>query len=264
MIAHLVYKKCVEAINKKQFIKRESSNDKEFHFQNWFIKRLDEAKLNYDNPGRNSYPDFTLVDYTDGFELKGLAYPGRVNDYDSNSQVPKGILNGRSIYYVFGRYPSKPDGNEFPVLDLVICHGSFLNADSAYVHKNKSAKGFGSYGDIMIRDRKMYVAPTPFSLVDGLAHQLTLIVPESEKESLASDAELVQVGELTRVETSELLVSYSFDLTNNDLNVKKVPNPTSGKEHKFIALRMVNSPSSPIKMRNLEEVIESLDDINDE
>src|SRR5579872_2180546 len=123
MIAHLVYKKCVEAINKKQFIKRESSNDKEFHFQNWFIKRLDEAKLNYDNPGRNSYPDFTLVDYTDGFELKGLAYPGRVNDYDSNSQVPKGILNGRSIYYVFGRYPSKPDGNEFPVLDLVICHG---------------------------------------------------------------------------------------------------------------------------------------------
>ena len=44
------------------------------------------------------------------------------------------------------------------MLDLVVCHGDFLNADHDYVHKNKSVKGFGSYGDIMIRDRKMYVA----------------------------------------------------------------------------------------------------------
>ena len=48
------------------------------------------------------------------------------------------------------------------MLDLVVCRGDFLNADHTYVHKNKSVKGFGSYGDIMIRDRKMYVAPTPF------------------------------------------------------------------------------------------------------
>jgi len=38
---------------------------------------------------------------------------------------------------------------------LVICHGDFLNADHDYVHKNKSVKGFGTYGDILIRDRKM-------------------------------------------------------------------------------------------------------------
>jgi hypothetical protein len=40
-------------------------------------------------------------------------------------------------------------------VDLVLCRGDFLNADHNYVHKNKSIRGFGSYGDIMIRDRKM-------------------------------------------------------------------------------------------------------------
>jgi hypothetical protein len=58
-----------------------------------------------------------------------------------------------------------PDGRmdilRYPVLDLMLCHGSFLNADISYEHKNKSFRGFGSYGDILVRDRKMYVAPTP-------------------------------------------------------------------------------------------------------
>lgn len=49
---------------------------------------------------------------------------------------------------------------EYPILDLVICHGDFLNADHAYVHENKSFRGFGTYGDILVRDRKMYVTPT--------------------------------------------------------------------------------------------------------
>ncbi len=95
---------------------------------------------------------------------KGLAYPGRTANFDSNSQVPSGFHNGRTVYYVFGRYPKKPDGKTYPVLDVVLCHGNFLNADHEYVHKNKSTKGFGSYGDILIRDRKMYVVPTPFHL----------------------------------------------------------------------------------------------------
>ena len=118
-----------------------------------------------------------MVATTEGYELKGLAYPGRDASFDSNSQVPTGFHNGRTIYYVFGRYPKNPDGNSYPVLDLVICHGDFLNADHEYVHKNKSVKGFGSYGDILIRDRKMYVVPTPFRIAEGLAHQLTLILP---------------------------------------------------------------------------------------
>lgn len=71
-----------------------------------------------------------------GYEVKGLGWPGREANYDCNSQVPRGIHNGRNIYYVFGRYPSGADDNEYPVIDLIICHGNFLNSDHDYIHKN--------------------------------------------------------------------------------------------------------------------------------
>ena len=59
-----------------------------------------------------------MVATTEGYELKGLAYPGRDVNFDSNSQVPSGHHNGRTIYYVFGRYPKEPDGDTYPVIDL--------------------------------------------------------------------------------------------------------------------------------------------------
>ncbi len=161
MTSVTIFTRCVKAIRRGALIERVSRDDKEFHFQNWFRTRLEETGLNFETSGRNSYPDFRMVATTEGYELKGLAYPGRDANYDSNSQVPTGFHNGRTIYYVFGRYPKKPDGDAYPVLDLVVCHGDFMNADHDYVHKNINIKGFGSYGDIMIRDRKMYVVPTP-------------------------------------------------------------------------------------------------------
>lgn len=126
----------------------------------------------FKSSGRNTFPDFCLVDRPEGYEIKGPAWPGREREYDSNSQAPTGCHDGRRIFYVFGRYPADlsnyaDQGNghkRYPVVDLVICHGDFLNADRNYIHKNKSARGFGSYGDVMIRDRKMRVAPTPFAL----------------------------------------------------------------------------------------------------
>ena len=60
--------------------------------------------------------------------------------YDSNSQIPSGYHNGRTIFYVFGRYPAIPYGDNYPVLDLVICHGDFLSADHEYAHQNKSVR----------------------------------------------------------------------------------------------------------------------------
>jgi hypothetical protein len=177
--------------------------------------------------------------------LKGLAYPGRDATFDSNSQVPSGYHNGRTIYYVFGRYPNNPDGNSYPVLDLVLCHGDFLNADHEYVHENRSVKGFGSYGDVMIRDRKMYVVPTPYRLADGTAHHQTLIVPADTR--MPSD--FVQVGELRRREAEELIVAYSFDLQTNQILPTKVPNPGAGREHVFTAWRLPSSPRDPVFMR---------------
>jgi hypothetical protein len=127
--------------------------------------------------------------------------------------VPSGFHNGRTIYYVFGRYPRKSDGDLYPVLDLVACHGDFLNADHEYVHENKSVRGFGSYGDVLIRDRKMYVVPTPFRLVEGVAHRQTLSLPADTPAS----RDYRDVGELRRRETSDLIVGYSFDLQTNEL-----------------------------------------------
>jgi hypothetical protein len=259
--APLVFKSCVKAIQNGQLIVRESSRDKEFHFQNWFKERLDETEMNFDQGGRNSYPDFTLVKCTDGYELKGLAYPGRDASFDSNSQIPTGFHNGRTIYYVFGRYPKRPDGDSYPVIDLVVCHGDFLNADHEYRHKNKNVKGFGSYGDIMIRDRKMYVVPTPFHLVDGVAHQHTLILPLDERPG----PEFLEVGLLKRVETAELIVGYTFNLQTNELIPEKIPNPGAGNQHEFRAWRLKGSNKErvflrPVKPENLRLEVEEDED----
>lgn len=256
MTASAIFRECVESVRRGDLIEREGPNDKEFHFQNWFQKRLTALGLNYDQPGRNTYPDFRLVNSADGYELKGLAYPGREANYDSNSQVPVGAHNGRTVYYVFGRYPKAPDGNRYPLLDLVMCHGDFLNADSEYVHKNKNFKGFGTYGDIMVRDRKMYVVPTPFALAEGTAHRMTLILPEGEQPGPG----YFEVGRLVRHEVEEVVVSYEFDLRTNDLIARTAPNANAGKEHVFIAHRLVGESRDVVRLRSHKEVLEVLKD----
>jgi hypothetical protein len=247
MTAIPVFKHCVEGVRTGSLIERVSKTDKEYHFQNWFMARLKETGLNFEMGGRNSYPDFRMVATAEGYELKGLAYPGRDASFDSNSQVPSGVHNGRTIFYVFGRYPKEPDGDTYPVLDLVICHGDFLNADHEYEHANKSVKGFGSYGDLLIRDRKMYVVPTPFRLVEGVAHQQTLILPADVKVG----NEFIKVGVLSRREALELIVGYSFNLQTNELIPQKVPNPGAGREHVFHAWRLKGAVSNPVSMRPL-------------
>jgi hypothetical protein len=263
MTAITVFSRCVEAIRRGTLIKRVSRTDKEFHFQNWFRARLKESGVNFEVGGRNSYPDFQIVATPEGYELKGLAYPGRDANFDSNSQVPAGHHNGRTIYYVFGRYPKKPDGNAYPIIDLVICHGDFLNADHDYKHKNKNVKGFGNYGDLMIRDRKMYVVPTPFHLVAGVAHQHTLILPDG----IPTNDQLVDVGELRRREAAELIVGYSFDLQTNELVPNKVPNPGTGREHVFRAWRLNGSPEDHVAMRSISPemlILDADDDAREE
>jgi hypothetical protein len=100
MTAIPVFKHCVEAVRTGSLIERVSKTDKEYHFQNWFMSRLKETGLNFEMGGRNSYSDFRMVATTEGYELKGLAYPGRDASFDSNSQVPSGFHNGRTIFYV--------------------------------------------------------------------------------------------------------------------------------------------------------------------
>jgi hypothetical protein len=240
-----IFTQASQAILDGTLIRQVSRTDKEFHFQNWFQARIDACGVRYDRGGRNTYPDFALVEYTEGFEIKGLAYPGRESSYDSNSQVPTGFHNGRDIFYVFGRYPPAEDaGDEYPVIDLVICHGDVLNADHDYVHKNKSVKGFGSYGDIMIRDRKMYVAPTPYAIANGFTGTRTLVIPADRRPPRG----FKQVGHLDRVEAQSVVVGYSFDLKTNAITPSTIPNPSAGKMHSFVAYRMAHDSDNPVAL----------------
>jgi hypothetical protein len=118
-----------------------------------------------------------------------------------------------------------------------MCHGDFLNADHNYIHKNKNLKGFGSYGDMMIRDRKMYVAPTPYALTVGTERQITLIAPEDFDVSKS----LISAGGLVRVESERLIRGYSFDMMSHEIEPSYLPNPSAGKKHPFKVFRSSNS-----------------------
>lgn len=239
-----VFRECVNAIELEKLAQLESVHDKEFHFQNWCQERLTSCDLNFDEPRRNSYPDFTLVDYPEGYEVKALEYPGRNINFDANSHIPTGIHNGRTIFYIFGRYPDMSGELEYPLMDLIVCHGDFLNADHEYIHENKSIKGFGTYGDIMIRDRKMYVPPTPFHLVRGTTSHATLIVPEDYE---APD-DFRSVGNLVRIESEQLITGYSFDLRFNQISIQSVSNPNAGKCHTFKAYRLLTQSTCPVEL----------------
>ena len=126
-----------------------------------------------------------------------------------------------------------------------------FNSNREYVHENKSVKGFGSYGDIMIRDRKMYVAPTPFGLTAGTAHNQTLILPADFRV----DSRFRGVGNLVRRETENLIVGYSFDLRTNMLKPATVENPAAGKEHRFVAYRLKGAATEGVAMRPPHEVV---------
>jgi hypothetical protein len=126
-----------------------------------------------------------------------------------------------------------------------MCHGNFLNARHDYIHKNKSFRGFGSYGDILVRDRKMYVAPTPFGLLDGIDRQVTLILLADEK----IDARFRLVGEIERTETQKAVTKYTFDLKTNDLTTSEEDNPSAGTVHRFRAYRLKSAPQSKVKMK---------------
>lgn len=240
-----VFSECVRAMRDCDLVHKEGAHDKEFHFQNWCQERLDRLHLNYDEPGRNRYPDFTLVDYPEGYEIKGLEYPGREADFDANSNVPCGVHNGRTIWYIFGRYPKSNGELEFPLTDLILCHGDFLNADHDYVHKNRHIKGFGTYGDIMIRDRKMYVVPTPFRLASGTSGLATLITPS---ELTPPDNTFIKVGDVTRIENDSLVAGYTFDLINNTIEPELIPNPSAGLVHHFTAWRLASQPKTPVSL----------------
>ena len=101
----------------------------------------------------------------------------------------------------------------------------------------------------------MYVVPTPFRLVDGVAHQQTLILPADKSPG----KDFIHVGDLCRREAGELIVGYAFDLKTNELQPARIPNPGAGREHSFKAWRCKKSPADPVSMRSVEAIAETLE-----
>jgi hypothetical protein len=110
----------------------------------------------------------------------------------------------------------------------------------------------------MIRDRKMYVVPTPFRLIDGSAHNLTLVLPAEQHPGRS----FFEVGNLQREEANELIVGYAFNLRTNEISSEKVANPNAGRVHLFKAWRLIGSPATTVSMRSVsgDEIDAEMDD----
>ena len=166
-----VFASCEVAILASQPTHR-TVDDKEFHFQRWVNERIRRAGFEVPTTGRNTSPDFPVEGIDESYEVKGITVGSR-NDFDCNSALPSGNHRGKAILYVFGRYEGSAVGENPQVLDLVIAHGAFLNAGGGYQADNKSLRVLGSYGDVLLRDRKMYVAYTPYRLLTGLRERIS-------------------------------------------------------------------------------------------
>jgi hypothetical protein len=112
----------------------------------------------------------------------------------------------------------------------------------------------------MIRDRKMYVAPTPFALTEGTTGLMTLILPAS----MESDPRYQEVGRLTRVEAATLVVGYNFDLRTNELKAERVPNPSAGTEHRFVAYRLASQTTKSVSMMSGMPIIDQSGGVDEE
>lgn len=232
-----VFSSCQQARRNGVLVRRAGARDKEFHLQNWFADRLAGIGVQARSAGRNAFPDFVLEGASEGYEIKGLATPGRDQNFDANSQMPRPDHDGVQVYYVFGRYPGVVSEDAFALLDLVICDAALLSTASEYEHRNEAIRGFGSYGDVLLRVRKMYVPPTPYSMREDLAGNASLIV--SADAAAVDDARFVCVGELERTESETVMSGFSVDLLTNTTTTQWVANPDAGRTHHFSVLRAV-------------------------
>ena len=204
-----------------------SASDKEYFPQDWFIDRVDAVRFARDQQGRNSYPDFwvTSGNVTEGYEIKSLAFergrPAR-SDYDCNSTVPSGRKGNRDIFLAFFLYTGRGDAPR-PVHSLAIAHADVINCDfeTADEHENPAIHDFGSFGDGFIRNRKMYVFPTPFTIHPPGIGRASLIVPADWN---IADPRLVRVAQIGRAISPTRISGYTIHLKRGDApNVIREP-----------------------------------------
>jgi hypothetical protein len=211
-----VFLAACRAIQKKIAMTPRSANDKEYFPQDWFLDRVNEiSHYTCEQSGRNSYPDFWVNsrEKREGYEIKSLSFtsgrPAR-KDIDFNSTIPSGKKEGCDVFLVFFLYTGS-GSNARDVQSFVISHGDLINADHelADLHENHAIRGFGSYGDGFIRDRKMYVLPHPLTIYPKGIGMASLIVPSSWD---VKHPNLKKVDTINRPMAEKRLKGYTIDL----------------------------------------------------
>ena len=129
--------------------------------------------------------------------------------------------------------------------DLSEKEALLYEADQSKIRLQMEMASKDSEIEQLFQNRKMYVAPTPFGVVDGVAHQSTLIIPAG----IAAPKGMVCVGDIVRRETAQLIVGYRFDLRTNTLTAETVPNPGADREHAFRAWRLAGEPDEPVRLQ---------------
>jgi len=219
-----------------------SARDKEFFAQDWFAERLREANVEYEQQGRNSYPDFlvTSPEPPEGFEVKSLRFadgrPAR-RDVDFNSTIPSGEKDGQSVFLVFFLCQGA-GGDPRSVHTISLAHADLVNSDHAVAdeHINVAVHGFGSYGDGFIRNRKMYVFPHPVTLDETGLGRHRLIVPAEWK---IRHPRLKRVGTIQRTVTPQAVDSYTIRLYGGgQAQVRKAPYQDAGRALRFHVFEM--------------------------
>ena len=174
----------------------------------------EKAKFDYVlRTSQNEHPDIIIVwgNKVLGIECKSLAtttvkfqnlriLPCR-KDLDYNSSVPCGYhycktkmrgLNKTKIrtFYAFVLYDR--DDND-KALSLMLVDGNYINNDYELHlgHKNTKETGFGSYGDGLIRHRKMYIFPHP--LTDTGFRGKTILISPAKLSSRKLVQKLIKV-----------------------------------------------------------------------
>jgi hypothetical protein len=231
-----IFCEMAEACRRGVRMKPRSRNDKEYFAQDWFIDRLKAIGVEYEQQGRNSYPDFWVGGAKDieGFEIKSLAFvngkPARTT-IDFNSTIPSGRKQARDVFLVFFLYEGT--GTERTVHSVSVAHGDLINSDHALAdeHLNVAVHDFGAFADGFIRNRKMYVFPHPITIdPTGLA-QVRLIVPVSRR---MTDRRLKRVLRIERTVAAQTIDRYTIRLRGKgEAEVAKMRAANAGRVLEF-------------------------------
>lgn len=220
-----------------------SGDDKEFAAEDWVVHAARAAGLEPVPQGRHAPVDFTVetvvgpagddlpggggggptasVPVQLALQAKGLTSTAgsRVrSDLDYNGTLPQPRHDGTAVLLVY---------TELDRVDGIRRAQSVVVADMALVQqdphdaRSSSVKGYGSFGDVAVRMRLMYVGAQPVALAaqQGLdvAGCATLMLSHGAlTEQAASEHRLVRAGILRRTYSTRRLASVNFPLDGSD------------------------------------------------